>query len=247
MIAAGWRGVGRGPAVAVPELGLLLAHQAAQGAGPAVPDHRPALAAGVPRQHRAQPRRVPRRVRDRRPTTSCGSSPRSACASGDDLPPSRDSPYQTAPCASGRGVRIDTDYREVRSGARAGERRRAMACGGDRWRRTVRCQVGKSQVGEELRGRGDAVVEESPLGLGREPEVGRAHAAGLDEDRARDDRRAGPRAPGRGRWSWWRPAPGPGTAGRRRRASAAAHIGSRADSLIPKVGWSGSSSNRSIG
>ena len=38
----------------------VLAHQAPQGAGAAVPHHRPAQPAGVPRQHRAQPRRVPR-------------------------------------------------------------------------------------------------------------------------------------------------------------------------------------------
>ena len=50
-------------AAAVPQLGLLLAHQAPQGARPAVPHHRPAQPAGVPRQHRAQPRRVPRGVR----------------------------------------------------------------------------------------------------------------------------------------------------------------------------------------
>lgn len=49
---------------ALHELGLLLAHQAPQGAGAAVPHHRPALAAGVPGQHRPQPRRVPRGVRD---------------------------------------------------------------------------------------------------------------------------------------------------------------------------------------
>ena len=57
--------VGRRPAEGVPQLGLLLAHQAPQRAGAAVPHDRPALAAGVPRQHRAQPRRVPRGVRDR--------------------------------------------------------------------------------------------------------------------------------------------------------------------------------------
>ena len=61
----GAQDAGRQPA-AVHELELLLAHQAAQGAGAAVPHHRPALAAGVPRQHRAQPRRVPRRVRHHR-------------------------------------------------------------------------------------------------------------------------------------------------------------------------------------
>ena len=53
------------PPAAVPQLGLRVAHQAAQGAGPAVPHHRPAQPAGVPRQHRAQPRRVPRGVRHR--------------------------------------------------------------------------------------------------------------------------------------------------------------------------------------
>ena len=56
-------GLGRGPAAALHELGLLLAHQAPQGAGAAVPHHRPALARRVPRQHRAQPRRVPRGLR----------------------------------------------------------------------------------------------------------------------------------------------------------------------------------------
>ena len=50
-------------AAALPQLGLRLAHQAPQGARPAVPHHRPAQPAGVPRQHRAQPRRVPRRLR----------------------------------------------------------------------------------------------------------------------------------------------------------------------------------------
>ena len=58
------RGLRRGPAAALPQLGLLLADQAPQGAGPAVPHDRPAQPAGVPRQHRAQPRRVPRGVRD---------------------------------------------------------------------------------------------------------------------------------------------------------------------------------------
>ena len=55
-----------GEPAAVPQLGLLLADQAPQGAGAAVPHHRPAQPAGVPRQHRAQPRRVPRRVRHHR-------------------------------------------------------------------------------------------------------------------------------------------------------------------------------------
>ena len=58
--------LGRGPREGVPELGLLLAHQAAQGAGAAVPHHRPPQPARVPRQHRAQPRRVPRGLRDDR-------------------------------------------------------------------------------------------------------------------------------------------------------------------------------------
>ena len=57
---------GRGPPQAVPELGLLLAHQAAQRAGASAAHRRPAQPAGVPRQHRAQPRRVPRGVRHRR-------------------------------------------------------------------------------------------------------------------------------------------------------------------------------------
>ena len=50
---------------AVLQLGLLLADEAAQGARPAVPHHRPAQPAGVPSQRRAQPRRVPRDVRHR--------------------------------------------------------------------------------------------------------------------------------------------------------------------------------------
>ena len=66
LIAQGGRGVGRGPQAALHELGLLLAHQAPQGAGAAVPDHRPPQPRGVPRQHRAQPRRVPRGLRDLR-------------------------------------------------------------------------------------------------------------------------------------------------------------------------------------
>ena len=51
------------PAAAVPQLGLRVAHQAPQGAGDAVPHHRPAQPPGVPRQHRPQPRRVPRGLR----------------------------------------------------------------------------------------------------------------------------------------------------------------------------------------
>ncbi len=52
-----------GRAAAVPQLGLRVAHQAPQGARPAVPHHRPAQPAGVPRQHRPQPARVPRGLR----------------------------------------------------------------------------------------------------------------------------------------------------------------------------------------
>ena len=47
----------------VPQLGARVAHQAPQGAGAAVPHHRPAQPGRVPRQHRAQPRRVPRGLR----------------------------------------------------------------------------------------------------------------------------------------------------------------------------------------
>ncbi len=54
------------PREAVHELGLLLAHQASDRAGAAVPHDRPPQPAGVPREHRAQPRRVPRGLRDRR-------------------------------------------------------------------------------------------------------------------------------------------------------------------------------------
>ena len=60
------QGVRRRAAGAVHELGLLLAHQAPRGAGAAAAHRRPAQPAGVPRQHRAQPRRVPRGVRHRR-------------------------------------------------------------------------------------------------------------------------------------------------------------------------------------
>ena len=63
LIARGGQARSRTPAAAVHELGLLLADQAPQGAGAAVPHHRPAQPAGVPRQHRAQPRRVPRGLR----------------------------------------------------------------------------------------------------------------------------------------------------------------------------------------
>ena len=75
VIAEGGEASARRPPQGLPQLGLRLAHQAAQGAGAAVPHHRPALAAGVPRQHRAQPRRVPRGVRDvdrRRPVGRAG-------------------------------------------------------------------------------------------------------------------------------------------------------------------------------
>jgi hypothetical protein len=51
---------------AVHELGLLLAHQASQGAGAPAAHHRPAQPGRVPRQHRAQPRRVPPGVRHHR-------------------------------------------------------------------------------------------------------------------------------------------------------------------------------------
>ncbi len=62
-IAAGRRRRSRGRPGAVLQLGLLLADQASTRARPAVPHHRPPQPAGVPRQHRAQPRRVPRRLR----------------------------------------------------------------------------------------------------------------------------------------------------------------------------------------
>ena len=65
VISQGRRGLRRRPASAVPQLGPLLAHQAPQGAGDAVPHDRPAQPAGVPRQHRPQPRRVPRGLRHR--------------------------------------------------------------------------------------------------------------------------------------------------------------------------------------
>ena len=50
---------------------------------PDLPGHRPALAAGVPRQHRPQPRRSSTRPSTCSPATACGSSPRTASASGD--------------------------------------------------------------------------------------------------------------------------------------------------------------------
>ena len=71
------------PAQAVHELGLLLADQAPQRAGAAVPHHRPAQPAGVPRQHRAQPRRVPRGLRDRRGRRPVAGPRTSASGSGD--------------------------------------------------------------------------------------------------------------------------------------------------------------------
>ena len=77
---AGRRGLA---APAVHELGLLLADQAPQGAGAAVPHHRPAQPAGVPRQHRAQPRRVPRGVRDRPRATGSGWTRTSGSGSGE--------------------------------------------------------------------------------------------------------------------------------------------------------------------
>ena len=83
VISQGGEASRRRPATAVPQLGPLLAHQAPQGAGDAVPHDRPAQPAGVPRQHRAQPRRVPRGLRHRRRRRACGSTPRSASGSGD--------------------------------------------------------------------------------------------------------------------------------------------------------------------
>ena len=65
----------------------VLAHQAPQGAGAAVADHRPAQPAGVPRQHRAQPRRVPRGLRRTARATASGSTPDRASASGSALLP----------------------------------------------------------------------------------------------------------------------------------------------------------------
>ena len=63
---AGRPGVGRGPPQGLPQLGPRLADQAPRGAGASAADHRPAQPLGVPGQHRAQPRRVPRGLRDRR-------------------------------------------------------------------------------------------------------------------------------------------------------------------------------------
>ena len=75
------------PRAAVPELGATsgASRPARSCAAPAAVG-RPALAGRVPRQHRAQPRRVPRRVRHRARATASGSTPRTASASGSAAP-----------------------------------------------------------------------------------------------------------------------------------------------------------------
>ena len=83
VISRGGEASRRRAAHALPQLEPRVAHQAPQGAGAAVPHHRPAQPRRVPRQHRAQPRRVPRGLRDRSRATACGSSRRVASGSGD--------------------------------------------------------------------------------------------------------------------------------------------------------------------